>query len=203
MDLVLTFSILIAIILIITALFYWKLLHDATHEFSFKRFFRRKSRVYSDEEIIEELAVMIFDHVQNNQIGLFSEMIVYYGYDQKRHLKSYLNFENKLENQKITLYLNIFYEMFEQYRKIDSKTDLYGHLTPQFLIPQKAQKIKVESIDIIRVYIQLCSGDDDESCSEPYTLDFVNGGPNNFLLLDIQELQLYKKFTSYNGTYRF
>ena len=196
------FLIIITFIAALVGLSYKSLLNRANSKSFYKRKKKSKPRVYPDETIAGETVVDIFDYVESNRIHLFSQMIAYYGYDTSRHLRAHLNHKDAEEIQKVNLYLNAFREILEVYRKIDPTLDFYGHLSPGFRVLNKAHKITIDSKEVFRVYIQLCSGDDDESCTEVYTFDVVKGDID-FLIVDIQEQQLYKKLTSYKGTFRF
>ncbi len=196
------FLIIITFISFLVGFIYRFLLRKADNEPLFKRKKKHKPRVYPDEELAYDIVIELFDYVESNRIHLFSKLIAYYGYDTNRHLKSHLNHKNAEEIQKVNLYLNAFREILEVYRKIDPETDFYGHLSPGFLVHNKTHKITIDSKEVFRVYMQLCAGDDGEDCTEVYIFDVVKGD-NDFFLVDIQEQQLYKKFTSYEGTYRF
>lgn len=196
------FLIIISFISFLVGLIYRFLIRKADNEPLFKRKKKYKPRVYPDEELAYDTVIALFDYVESNRIHLFAKLIAYYGYDTTRHLRTHLNHKDAEEIKKVNLYLNVFREVLEVYRKIDPETDFYGHLTPQFLVFNKTHKITIDSKDMFRVYMKLCAGDDEEGCTETYIFDVVKGD-NDFFLVDVQEQQLYKKFTSYQGTYRF
>lgn len=128
--------------------------------------------------------------VESENKEVFPELIAYTGLEKNRHMKTHLDVSSESESELNNLYYTSLQALIGEYRESRPLTgDFDTDFT--FIIP-KSEMIKIEAKEVVRVYLSYCTPEEEECLDKVSFFDFVMG-EKEYLLLDIEGAELYKK----------
>lgn len=147
----------------------------------------------SSTQRYDEAEVQVIDLlslVEDENKNIFAELIAYSGQDESRYLKTHLNLSTGIEkNQNDKYFESLKNIMTECYTAYPSTGDIDTDFT---FIVNGSKKETINDIDVIRVSMIFCDPDEQNCSDKTYYFDFVMG-EKEYLLLDINQLKLFKK----------
>ena len=142
---------------------------------------------YDDAEI---QVIDLIHLVETENKKVFAELIAYFGTDKKRHLKTHVNLKSESENEKNELYFGEIRKIINECEKLKSRT---GNIDTDFsFVITNSKKENIGDLEIIRVNLNYCLPDEVECIDKTFYFDFVIG-EKEYLLIDINKLELHKK----------
>lgn len=137
-----------------------------------------------------EIQVMDLLHlIDTDNKKVFSKLIVYYGNDKGRHLKTHLNLNSESEKETNDRYHNSLNNIMKTCYELKPKKG--GFNNNYSFVVTGSEKVTNGDFEIIRVYMKFCTPDEEECIEKTNFFDFVMGD-KELLLLDIDNLELYK-----------
>ncbi len=137
-----------------------------------------------------EIQVMDLLHlVDTANKKVFSKLIVYYGNNKDRHLKTHLNLKSESEKETNDRYYTSLHNIMKTCYELKPKKGSFNN--DYSFVVTGSEKVTNGDLEIIRVYMNFCTPDEEECIEKTNFFDFVMGD-KEFLLLDIDNLELYK-----------
>ncbi|NER15096.1 hypothetical protein GWK08_16700 [Leptobacterium flavescens] len=147
--------------------------------------------INSNEYDDAEIQVMDLLHlVETENKEVFAELITYHGEDSNRHLKTHLDLKIGSENEKNDRYFNFIQKMINKCHELKPPTR--GADTDFTFVITNSYAMKRGNYDIVRVQMNFCTPDEEECIEKAFVFDFIKG-IKEYLLLDIENLELYKE----------
>lgn len=142
---------------------------------------------YNDAEI-QVIDLLHLVETENKEV--FAELVAYYGTDKKRHLNTHVDLKSESEKETNNLYFNSLQEIINSCYELKPQT---RNINNDFsFVITDSKKVNIDNLEVIRVRMNYCTPDEEECIDKTYLFDFVMG-EKEYLLIDIDKSELYKK----------
>ena len=156
--------------------------------FNKKQTEKEKTEQRYDDAEIQVIDLLHLVETENKEV--FAELIAYFGTDRNRHLKTHLDITFELEKESNELYFNALQKIINECYELKPRT---GNFDTDFsFVITNSKKTIFGDLEIVRVTMNYCLPDEVECIEETFYFDFVMG-EKEYLLIDINKAELYKK----------